>query len=120
VPTDPPSGPYYLDAIFSRVRLFAQLIESGKGWATRAEATQNRAWRLTFLREARAAEWRARDTLQSIEQRVAALGPEEALPPPLDTIHENLETMRADLLARSEAVARLEAREVESPAIGKA
>jgi hypothetical protein len=120
VTPDPPSGPYYLDAIFSRVRAFAQEIESSKRWTARAERTESQGWRLTFLREARAGFDRATGILHAIRARVAELGPPDALPPPLDRIHDNLAAMETDLGAHAEALVRLEAREAEQRPLGSA
>jgi hypothetical protein len=117
---DPPSGPYYLDAIFGAIRAFAQELEASKRWLGRVEATQNQAWRLSFLCEARAACDRTRRTLDTVTRRLAALGPAGALPPPLDRMHENVSAMRTDLAAQAERLVRLEAREAESAPVGRA
>jgi hypothetical protein len=117
---DPPSGPYYLDAIFGSVRAFAQEIEASKRWLSRAEQTQNQAWRLSFLREARAACDRTRRTLETATRRLGALGPAEALPPPLDRMQANLTAMRTDLATQTERLVRLEAREAEGAPVGRA
>ena len=41
-------------------------------------------------------------------QRLAALGPPESLPPPLDRLAQNLATMRGDLAAQGELLAAAE------------
>ena len=117
---DPPSGPYYLDAIFASIRSFAQDLEASKRWLGRAEQTENQAWRLSFFREATGALERTRRTLEGVTRRVAALGTEESLPPPLDRIHDNLAAMRTDLAAQAERLGRLETRVVEAPPLGRA
>ncbi len=114
---DPPSGPYYLDAIFTSIRAFAQELEASRRWLGRAEQTENLAWRLSFLREARAGYERTRPRLEAVVARLSALGPAESLPAPLDRIHQNLATMRADLAAHAERLVRMEA---QAAPIGKA
>jgi hypothetical protein len=120
VTRDPPSGPYYLDAIFASIRTFAQDMETCKRWLGRAEQTENQVWRLSFLREARAAEGRTRRTLEAVQRRVAGLGAPEALPAPLDRMHVNLAAMRTDLAEQAERLGRLETREIEAPPVGRA
>lgn len=107
----------YLDAIFSAIRAFAHEIEASKRWLARAEQTKSRAWRLSFLREARAALERAPAQLAKVDERLAALGPIDSLPAPLDRIHGNLATMRADLGALHE---RLQAAEAKAEPLGQA
>jgi hypothetical protein len=116
---DPPSG-HYLDAIFESIRAFAEELAASRRWLQRAEQTENQAWRLSFLREARAAYERTPVRLRVVEGRLAALGSADSLPAPLDRIHENLTTMRADLEAHAERLLRLEAREAEVAPIGRA
>jgi hypothetical protein len=120
VTTDPPSGPYYLDAIFANIRAFAQELEASRRWLGRAEQTENQAWRLSFLREARAGYERTRPRLDAVVARVMALGPAESLPPPLDRIHHNVAAMRADLKEHGEKILRQEAREAEAAPVGRA
>lgn len=117
---DPPSGPYYLDAIFASIRAFAQELEAARKWLGRAEQTENQAWRLSFLREARAGYERTRARLDAVVARVTALGPADTLPPPIDRIHHNIATMRADLSELAERQLRLETREAQTAPIGKA
>ena len=107
----------YLDAIFAAIRAFAHDFEASKRWLARAEQTQGAAWRLSFLREARAAFERATERLAVVGSRLAALGPIDRLPPPLDRIHGNVVTMCADLAAQG---SRLEAAEGEVEPIGRA
>ena len=45
----------HLDAIFGSIRGFAQKLAASQQYLVRAEETKDRAWRLTFLREARRA-----------------------------------------------------------------
>jgi hypothetical protein len=120
VTRDPPSGPYYLDAIFASIRSFAQDIEGGKRWLARADQTENAAWRFTFLREARASLDRAGSTLAAVTRRVSALGPAEALPPPLDRIHENVSAMSQDLARETDRLVELLARIAEKAPLGRA
>jgi len=117
---DPPSGPYYLDAIFASIRAFAQELEASRRWLGRAEQTENQAWRLSFLRAARAGYERTCPRLDAVVARVAALGPADTLPPPLDRIHHNVATMRADLSEHGDRLVRLEAREAQATPVGKA
>lgn len=97
-----PASADYLDAIFAAIRAFSHEMEASERWILRAERTPGPLWRLTFLREARAAFERAPPRLAAVADRLAALGPPESLPPPLDRIHANLATMRADLAAHGE------------------
>ncbi|MFT3765545.1 MAG: hypothetical protein QM820_08530 [Minicystis sp.] len=101
-----PTTADYLDAIFASIRTFAQEMETSKRWLLRAERTASPSWRLTFLREARAALERAPQRLAAVSERLAALGPPEALPPPLDRVHGNLATMRTDSRDAERAAAR--------------
>jgi hypothetical protein len=101
---DPPSG-HYLDAIFEAIRAFAQELEAS---------------RLSFLRAARAAYERTEGRLEAVVARLAALGSADSLPAPLDRIHENLATMRADLDTHAERLRRHEAREAEARPVGRA
>jgi hypothetical protein len=117
---DPPSGPYYLDAIFAAIRAFAQELEASRRWLGRAEQTENQAWRLSFLREACDAHERTRLRLDLVVARVTALGPPDSLPPPLDRIHGNVATMRANLAEHAERLVRLEAREAQGAPVGRA
>ena len=118
---EPPSGGYYLDAIFTSIRAFAQELEASRRWLARAEATENQAWRLSFLRAAREAYERTPARLAAVAERLAALGSVDSLPAPLDRIHENLATMRADLADHEARLLRTEAREAQAAApIGRA
>jgi hypothetical protein len=103
----PPAA--YLDAIFAAVRAFAQEMEASERWLLRAERTKSPLWRLTFLGEARTAYGRAPARLADVTRRLAALGPPESLPAPLDRMGENLATMRGDLTAQGELLAAAEA-----------
>jgi hypothetical protein len=100
----------YLDAIFSAIRAFAHDLETSKRWLGRAEQSKSRSWRLSFLHEARAALERAPAHLATVDERLAALGPIDALPAPLDRIQGNLATMRADLAAQRQALHAAEAK----------
>jgi hypothetical protein len=104
---DPPSAGY-LDALFEALRAFTDEIAAGKRWLARAEQTESPAWRLTFLAEARAAFARAPARLASVTAQLAALGPAESLPPPLDRIRDNLGKMRAELTAHDERLRQVE------------
>lgn len=117
---DPPSDPYYLDAIFAAIRAFAKELEASRVWLGRAERTENQAWRLAFLREARAAYERTLSRLDQVADRLAALGSPGSLPPPLDRVHHNLAAMRADQAAQAERLLRLEEREAETAPVGRA
>ncbi len=117
---EPPSGPYYLDAIFASIRSFAHELDASRRWLQRAEQTESQVWRLSFLREARAAYERARPRLDRVDGKLAALGPPSTLPAPLDRIHHNLAAMRSDLAAQAERLVRLEAREAEAAPLGRA
>jgi hypothetical protein len=118
---DPTSSGYYLDAIFAAIRAFAQELEASRRWLGRAEQTENQTWRLSFLREARAAYERVPARLATVVDQLSALGPADALPAPLDRVHQNLTAMRRDLLAQGERLVRLEAREAQAAApIGRA
>jgi hypothetical protein len=115
------TGGYYLDAIFSSIRTFAQELDASRRWLQRAEQTENQAWRLSFLRAARVAYERAPTHLAAVGERLSALGSADSLPAPLDRIHQNLAAMRADLTAHAERLVRLEAREAQAAApIGRA
>lgn len=116
---DPPSG-HYLDAIFESIRAFAQELEASRRWLLRVEQTENQAWRLSFLREGRVAYERTAVRFEAVKGRLEALGPPESLPAPLDRIHANLISMRADLDAHVERLLRLEAREAETAPVGRA
>jgi hypothetical protein len=120
VSQEPPSGPYYLDAIFASIRAFAQELEASRRWLGRAEQTENQAWRLSFLREARAAYERAHPRLEAVVAKVGALGAADTLPAPLDRIHGNIATMRAELAAHADRLVRLEAKEAEAAPVGRA
>ena len=120
VSKEPASGAAYLDAIFTSIRAFTQELEAAKRWLGRAEQTENQVWRLSFLREARAAYERASRRLDAIAAKLAALGQPDALPAPLDRIPENVATMRADLAAHAERLVRREAREAEATPLGRA
>jgi hypothetical protein len=118
---DPISAGDYLDAIFSSIRAFAKELDASRRWLTRAEQTENQAWRLSFLREARAAYERTPARLAALVDRLAALGPCDALPAPLDRLPQNLTTMRSDLAVHEERLLLLEAREAQAGApIGRA
>ncbi|APR87649.1 hypothetical protein A7982_12998 [Minicystis rosea] len=99
-----PTAADYLDAIFAAIRSFAEEMESSKRWLARADRTQSPPWRLTFLREARAAFDRAAPRLDAVAERLAALGAADTLPPPLDRVHKNLATMRTDLATHGDRV----------------
>ena len=118
---EPTPGGYYLDAIFASIRAFAQELEASRRWLLRAEQTENQAWRLSFLREARATHERTPARLAAVAEQLAALGSLESLPAPLDRIHQNLAAMRTDLAAHEEHLVRAEAREARAAApIGRA
>jgi hypothetical protein len=121
VSQDPPCAGDYLDAIFASIRAFSQELDASRRWLGRAEQTENQAWRLSFLREARAAYERTPSRLTVVAERLSALGGADALPPPLDRMHHNLTRMRGDLEAHEERLVRLEAREAQAAApIGRA
>lgn len=108
----------YLDALFTAIRAFTDEIGAAKRWLARAEQTSNQAWRLTFLHEARRALDRAPLCLTVVVVKLAELGPVEALPSPLNRVHENLMSMRADLITLGDSLKRAEAREAEK-AVGR-
>jgi len=121
VSQEPPAGGYYLDAIFTAIRSFAQELEASRRWLARAEQTENQAWRLSFLREARATYERTPARLAAVTERLAALGSVDSLPAPLDHIHENLTGMQADLAAHESHLLRIEASVAHAAApIGRA
>jgi hypothetical protein len=120
VTRDPACERDYLDAIFASIRAFSQELDAARRWLGRAEQTENQAWRLSFLREARAAYERTLVRLEVVADRLGALGSADSLPAPLDRIHENLVTMRTDLDAHAERLLRLEAREAEAAPVGRA
>lgn len=111
--------PAYLDALFTTIRAFTDDLSASKRWLARAEATKNQAWRLSFLLEARTTCDRAPVHLTLAAERLAELGSVRSLPAPLDRIHENFATMRADLAAHEESLRKAEASEA-SNAIGRA
>ncbi len=114
-------GGYYLDAIFASIRSFGAELEASRRWLLRAEQTENQAWRLSFLREARVAYERTPARLAAVAERLAALGSVDSLPAPLDHIHENLASMRADLAAHEGRLLAIEAREARAASpIGRA
>jgi hypothetical protein len=118
---EPISGGDYLDAIFTSIRAFARELDTSRRWLSRAEQTENQAWRLSFLREARAAYERAPARLAALVDRLGALGSSDALPAPLDRLHQNLATMRRDLATHEERLLRLETREAQAGApVGRA
>lgn len=112
---EPSAG--YLDAIFAALRAFTDEVAATERWLSRAEQTDSHAWRLSFLHEARASFERAPERLATLLDRLGALGPVEALPPPLDRMCANLVTMRADLAAQGE---RLTLAEQQAAPIGTA
>jgi hypothetical protein len=97
---EPSAG--YLDAIFTALRAFTDELAATKRWLSRAEQTDSHAWRLSFLHEARASFERAPRRLEAVVEHLSALGPLDALPPPLDRMRDNLVAMRADLLTQGE------------------
>lgn len=107
----------YLDAIFAAIRAFARDLEAAKRWLACADRTDNRAFRLSFLQQARAALSRASEDLAAVAARLGALGPAGSLPAPLDRIEGNLSAMRRDLSALAERLAEAEA---AAPSIGSA
>ncbi len=111
---DPISAGDYLDAIFTSIRAFAKELDASRRWLSRAEQTENQAWRLSFLREARAAYERAPARLAALVERLSALGSSDSLPAPLDRLPQNLVTMRCDLAVHEERLVRLEAREAQA------
>jgi hypothetical protein len=119
--SQPPSAPDYLDAIFAALRAFGQELEASRRWLGRAEQTENQAWRLSFLRAARASYERSPALLATVGERLGALGPAERMPPPFDRIHRNLTAMHLELDAQGERLTRLEAREAQGAApVGRA
>ena len=111
----------YLDAIFATIRSFAQELDASRRWLTRAEQTENQAWRLSFLHEARATCERAPALLAALVDRLGALGSGEALPAPLDRLPGRLAVMRRDLHAHEERLAKVEAKVAEgAEPIGRA
>jgi hypothetical protein len=110
----------YLDTIMASVRAFGQELEVSRRWLTRAGETESQAWRLSFLREARAAHERTARRLAALAERLGELGDPESIPAPLDRIHKNLDTMRAELSAHEESLARMEARELQASPLGRA
>lgn len=109
----------YLDAIFAAIRAFSGEVSASKRWLARAEETQSQAWRLAFLREARASFERAPQRLSVVVEKLAELGPAGSLPSLLHRIEENIMTMRGDLDALGENLAAAETKEGER-AIGQA
>jgi hypothetical protein len=112
-------GADYLDAIFTAIRAFSDELAASKRWLSRAEDTSSQAWRLAFLHEARASFERAPAKLSAIAERLAELGPEGSLPPPLNRIQENLTTMRGELDAHGARLSRAEEAE-GNRAVGRA
>ena len=111
----------YLDAIFVSIRAFSQELDASRKWLARVEQTENQAWRLSFLREARASFERTPARLAAILEQLGALGSVETLPAPLDRLRDNVATMRADVAAQGERLRALEAREAQAAApIGQA
>jgi hypothetical protein len=111
----------YLDAIFASIRSFAQELDASRRWLSRAEATENQAWRLSFLHEARATCERAPARLAALVEHLAALGAGDSLPAPLDRLPGRLAVMRRDLSAHEERLATLEAKLAEgAEPIGRA
>jgi hypothetical protein len=110
----------YLDALFAAIRAFAQELDASRRWLGRAEQTESQAWRLSFLRASRAAFERAPARLAAVADQLAALGPAESLPAPLDRVHRNLSAMRADLVAQGERLRSFEAKEAQGAPIGQA
>ncbi len=118
---EPVFGGDYLDAIFAAIRAFAQELDASRRWLSRAEQTENQAWRLSFLHEARATCERTPALLAALVDRLAALGSGEALPAPLDRLPHSLAVMRRDLSAHEERLSELEAKEAEGGApVGRA
>jgi hypothetical protein len=111
----------YLDAIFVSIRAFSQELEASRKWLGRAEQTENQAWRLSFLRAARASFERTPGRLAAILEHLTALGSMDTLPAPLDRIRDNVATMRAEVAAQGERLRTLEANEARAAApIGQA
>ncbi len=109
----------YLDALFAAIRDFTEEMTAAKRWLARAGQTTNQPWRLAFLHEARAALDRAPRRLAVVVEKLTALGPASSLPTPLNRIHDNLVSMRADLADLGESLKKAEAKEAEK-AVGRA
>jgi hypothetical protein len=116
VSQEPPRARDYLDAIFASIRAFSQELDASRRWLGRVEQTENQAWRLSFLREARATYERTPSRLAAVAEQLAALGPPDSLPAPLDRVQHNLARMREELDAHEQRLVRIEAREAQGAA----
>lgn len=88
----------YLDAIFVAIRAFTEKLVRSQQWLTHAEETTNRAWRLSFLREARRAYEAAGPHLGEIRERLGPPGePSPHEPSPLEQLQKSLVTMQSKL-----------------------
>ena len=105
----------YLDAIFVAIRAFARELLRSQQWLSRAEATCDRAWRLTFLREARVACEAAHPYLGELRQRLGPPGHERSpaepdnVVSPLEQLQRNLVSMHEKYRAHEERLVSLEA-----------
>jgi hypothetical protein len=105
----------YLDAIFGGLQRFAEQRKTSQRWTACALGTSDRAWRLTFLHEARAAQSAARRLLANA---TAELGPpppgipddaDAATLPPLVVLARRLCTLRDELELEDRRLSSLEA-----------
>ena len=108
-------GTDYLDAIFGAIRAFARELLRSQQWLTRAEATTDRAWRLTFLREARVAYEAAHPYLGELRQHLGPPGHERSpaqpddVVSPLEQLQRNLTSMHEKYRAHEEKLMAAEA-----------
>lgn len=91
----------HLDAIFGAIRGFAQELMASQQFLTRAEETTDRAWRLTFLREARR---RYEDALPHLKTLRAQL-----LETPIDQLSEQVVAIETNFASHEQRLMKLEA-----------
>jgi hypothetical protein len=102
------------DAIFSAIRSFAGALVESQKWLDRAEETRERAWRLSFLQQARQAYDSAKPHLGELHRRIGSI---EGLEPtdtpmeelaPHDALRQNLLRMQTNYDAHEHRLSALE------------
>lgn len=105
----------YLDAIFGGLQRFAERRKAAQRWTACALGTSNRAWRLTFLREARAAQSAARRLLTTTADELGPPPPgipddaDTATLPPMVVLARRLCALRDELELEARRLSSLEA-----------
>lgn len=99
-----PAGGSYFEAILVAIRGAGQRMVLLGGFLGSAEQAQNLAWKWQLLAAAGHAHEDALAHLDEAEERLAELGGQTELPPPLDQLPERLKAMRVDLRAAEERI----------------